>query len=248
MCPPADAVIVVSMPINPSNRRPARTTMQAIVQHAYGSTDVLRHQDVDRSTPGRCEVRVRMHAASINQGDWFVTTGRPYVMRAALGRRRPLVAVRGRDGSAAAIAINADLVQEDVERAAQDLSLGGVAVVADGRGRMSEQVRLSGRIPPHIEGVEDEVEPVLEGGGEVEADLGDVPGHNFGEVGELIGERGDLPLFSEAGELPNLLPGDHRGLLGCLERDGLLLEGETVDVGVEHTVGLDRHLAQCTKT
>jgi hypothetical protein len=148
MCPPADAVIVVSMPINASSRRPARTTMQAIVQHAYGLTDVLRHQDVDPSTPGRCEVRARMHAASIDQEDWFVTTGRPQLRR----------------------------------------------------------------------------------------------------VGALIGERGDLPLFGEVGELPNLLPGEHRGLLGCLERDGLLLEGETVDVGVEHTVGLDRHLAQCTRT
>lgn len=81
MCPPADAVIVVSMPINASSRRPARTTMQAIVQHAYGSTDVLRHQDVDPSTPGRCEVRARMHAASIDQEDWFVTTGRPQLRR-----------------------------------------------------------------------------------------------------------------------------------------------------------------------
>jgi len=148
MCPPADAVIVVSMPINASSRRPARTTMQAIVQHAYGSTDVLRHQDVDPSTPARCEVRARMRAASIDQEDWFVTTGRPQLRR----------------------------------------------------------------------------------------------------VGALIGERGDLPLFGEVGELPNLLPGEHRGLLGCLERDGLLLEGETVDVDVEHTVGLDRHLAQCTRT
>jgi NADPH:quinone reductase-like Zn-dependent oxidoreductase len=32
-----------------------------------------------------------------NHGDWFITSGRPYVMRAALGLRRPRVAVRGRD-------------------------------------------------------------------------------------------------------------------------------------------------------
>src|SRR5215207_6157196 len=69
------------MPVNASSRRSARTTMQAIVQHAYGSTDVLRHQDVDPSTPGRSEVRARMHAASIDQEDWFVTTGRPQLRR-----------------------------------------------------------------------------------------------------------------------------------------------------------------------
>lgn len=72
--------------------------MQAIVQHAYGTIDdVLRLQNIDEPTPGPHEVLVRVHAASVNHGDWFVTSGRPYVMRAALGLGRPRVAVRGRD-------------------------------------------------------------------------------------------------------------------------------------------------------
>ena len=71
--------------------------MQAIVQHAYGASDVLRLQDIDEPTPGPHDVLVRVHAASVNHGDWFVTSGRPYVMRVALGLRRPRVAVRGRD-------------------------------------------------------------------------------------------------------------------------------------------------------
>jgi NADPH:quinone reductase-like Zn-dependent oxidoreductase len=71
--------------------------MQAIVQHAYGAVDVLRLQDIDEPTPGPHEVLVRVHAASVNHGDWFVTSGRPYVLRAALGLHRPRVAVRGRD-------------------------------------------------------------------------------------------------------------------------------------------------------
>jgi NADPH:quinone reductase-like Zn-dependent oxidoreductase len=71
--------------------------MRAIVQHAYGASDVLRLQDIDEPTPGPHEVLVRVYAASINHGDWFVTSGRPYVMRAALGLHRPRVAVRGRD-------------------------------------------------------------------------------------------------------------------------------------------------------
>jgi NADPH:quinone reductase and related Zn-dependent oxidoreductases len=144
----AYARFLVALPILIFAELVVHKRLQAIVQHGYGSTDVLRHQDVDPSTPGRCEVRARMHAASIDQEDWFVTTGRPQLRR----------------------------------------------------------------------------------------------------VRALIGERGDLRLFGEVGELPNLFPGEHRGLLGCLERDGLLLEGETVDVGVEHTVGLDRHPAQCTRT
>lgn len=71
--------------------------MRAIVQHAYGASDVLDLQDIDEPTPGPHEVLVRVYAASINHGDWFVTSGRPYVMRAALGLHRPRVAVRGRD-------------------------------------------------------------------------------------------------------------------------------------------------------
>ncbi|WP_218602985.1 alcohol dehydrogenase catalytic domain-containing protein [Pseudonocardia abyssalis] len=71
--------------------------MQAIVQHGYRTVDVLRLQDVDEPTPGPHEVLGRVHAAAVNHGDWFVTSGRPDVMRAALGLRGPRVAVRGRD-------------------------------------------------------------------------------------------------------------------------------------------------------
>ncbi|WP_301484786.1 NAD(P)-dependent alcohol dehydrogenase [Intrasporangium sp.] len=71
--------------------------MKAIVQHAYGDADVLRLQEIARPTPRANDVLVRVHAASINHGDWFTTTGRPYITRAALGLRRPRVAVRGRD-------------------------------------------------------------------------------------------------------------------------------------------------------
>lgn len=60
--------------------------MQAVVQHAYGAVDdVLLLQDLDEPTPGPHEVLVRVHAASVNHADWFVATGRPYLMRAALG-------------------------------------------------------------------------------------------------------------------------------------------------------------------
>ncbi|HVL05947.1 MAG TPA: alcohol dehydrogenase catalytic domain-containing protein [Acidimicrobiales bacterium] len=71
--------------------------MRAIVQRAYGGTDVLRLQDIAAPAPGPHDVLVGVHAASVNHGDWFATCGRPYVMRAASGMRGPRVAVRGRD-------------------------------------------------------------------------------------------------------------------------------------------------------
>ncbi len=71
--------------------------MQAIVQHAYGTAEVLLLEDVEQPTPGPHEVLVRVHAASVNRADWLLTIGQPYVMRVAVGLRRPRVAVRGRD-------------------------------------------------------------------------------------------------------------------------------------------------------
>jgi NADPH:quinone reductase-like Zn-dependent oxidoreductase len=71
--------------------------MRAIVQHAYGTADVLELQDVTEPTPGPHDVLVAVHAASVNHADWFTTRGQPWIIRAALGLRRPRVAVRGRD-------------------------------------------------------------------------------------------------------------------------------------------------------
>ncbi len=67
---------------NTTASRPARTTtMHAIVQHAYGTSDVLRLQDIDEPSPGPHDVLVGVHAASVNHGDWFVTSGRPFASR-----------------------------------------------------------------------------------------------------------------------------------------------------------------------
>jgi NADPH:quinone reductase-like Zn-dependent oxidoreductase len=71
--------------------------MRAIVQHAYGTSDVLELQHIAEPTPGPHDVLVGVQAASVNRGDWFAISGRPYVMRATLGLRRPRVAVCGRD-------------------------------------------------------------------------------------------------------------------------------------------------------
>jgi NADPH:quinone reductase-like Zn-dependent oxidoreductase len=43
--------------------------MRAFVQHAYGTSDVLRLQDIDEPSPGPHDVLVGVHAASVNHGD-----------------------------------------------------------------------------------------------------------------------------------------------------------------------------------
>ena len=64
--------------------------MQAIVQHEYGSADVLRVEQIDRPSIRSDEVLIRVHAAGLDRGMWHFMAGMPYcAMRArpAAGRR-----------------------------------------------------------------------------------------------------------------------------------------------------------------
>ena len=71
--------------------------MKAIVQVRYGSTDVLRLTDMDKPVPRNDEVRIRVHAAAVNIGDWHLMRGVPYVMRLATGVRKPRRQIPGHD-------------------------------------------------------------------------------------------------------------------------------------------------------
>lgn len=71
--------------------------MKAIVYHEYGSPDVLRLADIEPPTIGDREVLVRVRASSVNMADLAVVTGRPNLIRAVTGLRRPRKQVPGRD-------------------------------------------------------------------------------------------------------------------------------------------------------
>lgn len=60
--------------------RPATSqgTMRAIVQDAYGETDVLRLAEINRPAIGDDEVLVRVAAAGVDQGAWLLMAGLPY--------------------------------------------------------------------------------------------------------------------------------------------------------------------------
>lgn len=77
---------------------PAGTAkMRAVVQHRYGPPSVLAVSEVGTSVPGRGEVLVRVGAASVHPGDYFVMTGEPYIVRLAFGLRGPRHCIPGRD-------------------------------------------------------------------------------------------------------------------------------------------------------
>ena len=71
--------------------------MRAVVQRRYGPPSVLEVSEVGLPLPGRGDVLVRVGAASVHPGDYFVMTGVPYIVRLAFGFRRPRHGIPGRD-------------------------------------------------------------------------------------------------------------------------------------------------------
>jgi NADPH:quinone reductase-like Zn-dependent oxidoreductase len=71
--------------------------MKAIVQNGYGSPDVLALKDV--ATPGikDDQVLVRVHAVSINAGDYFTMRGSPWLVRFSTGFPKPKDYILGWD-------------------------------------------------------------------------------------------------------------------------------------------------------
>jgi len=53
--------------------------------------------EIEKPVPGDDDVLLKVNAASLHAGDYFLTTGVPYIMRLGLGLRRPRKAVPGFD-------------------------------------------------------------------------------------------------------------------------------------------------------
>ena len=63
--------------------------MKAIVYRCYGSSDVLKFEDIEKPAAADSEVLVKVHAASVNPLDWHYMRGSPYIMRIGSGLGAP---------------------------------------------------------------------------------------------------------------------------------------------------------------
>ena len=63
--------------------------MKAIVYKKYGKAEVLELKEIDKPSPKDNEVLVKVHAASINDWDWGLLTGKPFVTRIDNGLFKP---------------------------------------------------------------------------------------------------------------------------------------------------------------
>jgi NADPH:quinone reductase-like Zn-dependent oxidoreductase len=84
---------------------PAEDTMRAIVQDAYGSPDIFRLAQISTPEIGDNQVLVRVRAAGLDRGTWHLMVGRPYLLRLALGFRKPKTPVPGRDLAGTVVAV-----------------------------------------------------------------------------------------------------------------------------------------------
>jgi NADPH:quinone reductase-like Zn-dependent oxidoreductase len=85
--------------------------MKAIVQDRYGSPDVLQLEEIEKPVVGPDEVRVRVHAAAVNIGDWHLVTGTPYAGRLVAGLLKPKHDVPGVDVAGHVEAVGSHVTQ-----------------------------------------------------------------------------------------------------------------------------------------
>ena len=71
--------------------------MKAIVFTKYGSPDVLKLKEVKKPIARENEVLVKVHAASINDWDWCLLQGTPFVNRLLFGLLKPKIKILGCD-------------------------------------------------------------------------------------------------------------------------------------------------------
>jgi NADPH:quinone reductase-like Zn-dependent oxidoreductase len=72
--------------------------MRAIIRTEYGTPEVLQVREIEKPIPKDTEVRVQVHAASINYGDWGLLTGKPFFLRLTEGGiREPKIEILGGD-------------------------------------------------------------------------------------------------------------------------------------------------------
>lgn len=84
--------------------------MRALVRSQYGGPDVLHVAEIERPALADDGVLVRVHASSVNRGDWYALTGRPAWARPMFGGvRKPKSPVLGSDFAGVVEAVGKDV-------------------------------------------------------------------------------------------------------------------------------------------
>jgi len=71
--------------------------MKAIILEEYGLPNILEIGEIPKPVPNDDEVLVKIHSASINDSDWGLVRGKPFVIRLFFGLKKPKIAIPGID-------------------------------------------------------------------------------------------------------------------------------------------------------
>lgn len=85
--------------------------MKAIVYYKYGSPDVLELQEVIKPAPNENQILIKVHAASINAGDWRTMRADPFLIRLGGGLIKPKDHRLGSDVAGRVEAVGANVKQ-----------------------------------------------------------------------------------------------------------------------------------------
>jgi NADPH:quinone reductase-like Zn-dependent oxidoreductase len=107
--------------------------MKAIIQTEYGSPDVLSLQEVENPVVAANEVLVKVHATSVNAGDWHLMRGDPFLSRLMFGGiLKPKINILGMDIAGHVEAVGKDVTQFQVgDEVYGDLSESGFGAFAE---------------------------------------------------------------------------------------------------------------------
>lgn len=86
--------------------------MKAIARSAYGSAAVLKLEAVDKPVVSDQGVLVKVHATSVNAGDWHLMRGTPFIVRLIYGGLpQPKVKILGFDVAGCVVAVGQAVTQ-----------------------------------------------------------------------------------------------------------------------------------------
>ena len=107
--------------------------MKAIVNHKYGSPDVLKLEQVEKPVPKDNEILIKVHAASVNTGEWYFLTGKPFLVRLSPGGlRKPKIKILGGDVAGRVEAVGKNVKQFQIgDDVFGDISESGMGAFAE---------------------------------------------------------------------------------------------------------------------
>lgn len=85
--------------------------MKVAIYRRYGDPHVLGFEDIDKPVPKYDEMLLKVGASSINDWDWGLLRGKPFMNRLAFGLFRPKIRVLGADVAGEVEAIGQEVVK-----------------------------------------------------------------------------------------------------------------------------------------